>query len=77
MARQGLTDARRKLVIFFEGAHSLGRRRVRTTRTCPGWATTPTHTSVRDTKAPAGGTLTFPAEAFDTFLTGLLDRDRL
>ncbi|WP_460068603.1 DUF397 domain-containing protein [Streptomyces sp. YKOK-I1] len=44
---------------------------------CVEIATTPTHTSVRDTKAPAGGTLTFPAEAFGTFLAGLLDRDRL
>ncbi|KUO12078.1 hypothetical protein AQJ58_13170 [Streptomyces sp. DSM 15324] len=41
---------------------------------CVEIATTPTFTAVRDTKAPAGGTLTFPAEAFDAFLDGLLDR---
>ncbi|MGW0577612.1 DUF397 domain-containing protein [Streptomyces sp. NPDC002920] len=40
-------------------------------------ATTPTHTAVRDTKAPAGGTLSFPAGAFDEFLRALLHRDGL
>ncbi|MFF5182811.1 DUF397 domain-containing protein [Streptomyces sp. NPDC000345] len=44
---------------------------------CVEIATTPTHTAVRDTKAPARATLTFPAEAFDAFLTGLLDRHGL
>ncbi|MEU0048682.1 DUF397 domain-containing protein [Streptomyces sp. NPDC006309] len=38
---------------------------------CVEIATTPTHTAVRDSKAPARATLTFPASAFTTFLEGL------
>lgn len=30
-----------------------------------------THIAVRDTKAPAGATLTFPADAFTPFIEGL------
>ncbi|MFE5185360.1 DUF397 domain-containing protein [Streptomyces sp. NPDC056628] len=35
---------------------------------CVEIATTPTHAAVRDSKAPARATLTFPAPAFDRFL---------
>ncbi|MFI6338695.1 DUF397 domain-containing protein [Streptomyces sp. NPDC050535] len=38
---------------------------------CVEIANSPTHTAVRDTKAPAGGTLTFPAGAFAGFLDGV------
>ncbi|EGX59505.1 hypothetical protein SZN_12268 [Streptomyces zinciresistens K42] len=38
---------------------------------CVEIATTPTHTAVRDTKDPAGGTLTFPAGTFAAFLDGV------
>ncbi|MEV6961297.1 DUF397 domain-containing protein [Streptomyces sp. NPDC051207] len=38
---------------------------------CVEIATTPTHVAVRDTKAPARATLTFPAESFTAFLDAL------
>jgi hypothetical protein len=38
---------------------------------CVEIATSPTHVSVRDTKAPARATLTFPAESFAVFLDAL------
>ncbi|MEU9989605.1 DUF397 domain-containing protein [Streptomyces sp. NPDC048045] len=38
---------------------------------CVELATTPSHTAVRDSKAPARATLTFPAPAFTTFLEAL------
>jgi hypothetical protein len=38
---------------------------------CVEITTLPTHTAVRDSKAPARATLTFPAGAFATFLAGL------
>ncbi|MGW2488683.1 DUF397 domain-containing protein [Streptomyces sp. NPDC001606] len=38
---------------------------------CVEIATTPTHTSIRDSKAPARATLTFPRPAFTTFLEAL------
>ncbi|MEU3858374.1 DUF397 domain-containing protein [Streptomyces sp. NPDC028722] len=38
---------------------------------CVEIASSPTHTAVRDSKAPARATLTFPASAFVTFLEGL------
>ncbi|MGW1872320.1 DUF397 domain-containing protein [Streptomyces sp. NPDC001975] len=38
---------------------------------CVEIATTPTHTAVRDSKAPARATLTFPAGAFTRFLEAL------
>ncbi|MEU9380754.1 DUF397 domain-containing protein [Streptomyces sp. NPDC048279] len=38
---------------------------------CVEIATTPTHTAVRDSKAPARAVLTFPAGAFSTFLDAL------
>jgi hypothetical protein len=38
---------------------------------CVEIANTPTHVGVRDSKAPARATLTFPTEAFATFLDGL------
>ncbi|MFJ7153124.1 DUF397 domain-containing protein [Streptomyces sp. NPDC100445] len=38
---------------------------------CVEIASSPTHTAVRDSKAPARATLTFPAAAFVTFLEGL------
>ncbi|MEU5308403.1 DUF397 domain-containing protein [Streptomyces sp. NPDC021562] len=40
---------------------------------CVEIATTPTRTAVRDSKAPARATLTFPAPAFSAFL-GVLKR---
>ncbi|MFI7500435.1 DUF397 domain-containing protein [Streptomyces sp. NPDC049687] len=44
---------------------------------CLEIANTPTQVAVRDTKAPARATLTFPAEAFDAFLAALLHGDGL
>jgi hypothetical protein len=38
---------------------------------CVEIATTPTHTAVRDSKAPARATLTFPAGAFAAFVAEL------
>ncbi|MFF1275660.1 DUF397 domain-containing protein [Streptomyces marokkonensis] len=38
---------------------------------CVEIATSPTRTAVRDSKAPARATLTFPAPAFACFLAGL------
>ncbi|MFF7753605.1 DUF397 domain-containing protein [Streptomyces sp. NPDC007971] len=38
---------------------------------CVEIATTPTRIAVRDSKAPARATLTFPAPAFATFLEAL------
>ncbi|MCZ0987460.1 DUF397 domain-containing protein [Streptomyces diastatochromogenes] len=38
---------------------------------CVEIATSPTHTAVRDSKAPANATLTFPAEAFTPFINAL------
>ncbi|MFD5538384.1 DUF397 domain-containing protein [Streptomyces sp. NPDC127079] len=38
---------------------------------CVEVATTPTHTAVRDSKAPARATLTFPAGAFAAFVAEL------
>ncbi|MFJ9115509.1 DUF397 domain-containing protein [Streptomyces sp. NPDC102394] len=38
---------------------------------CVELAPTPTHTAVRDSKAPARATLTFPTPAFTTFLDAL------
>lgn len=38
---------------------------------CVEIAPTPTHTAVRDSKAPTRATLTFPAPAFSTFLEAL------
>ncbi|MFC9928798.1 DUF397 domain-containing protein [Streptomyces sp. NPDC127190] len=38
---------------------------------CVEVATTPTHTSIRDSKAPARATLTFPLPAFTAFLEAL------
>ncbi|MEZ3177439.1 DUF397 domain-containing protein [Streptomyces pimonensis] len=38
---------------------------------CVEIATRPTCTAVRDSKAPAGATLTFPAGAFSAFLDGV------
>ncbi|CAL9544568.1 DUF397 domain-containing protein [Streptomyces sp. enrichment culture] len=38
---------------------------------CVEIATSPTHTAVRDSKAPARATLTFPAAAFTHFLAVL------
>ncbi|MEV5144051.1 DUF397 domain-containing protein [Streptomyces sp. NPDC052727] len=35
---------------------------------CVEISTTPTHTSVRDSKTPTRATLTFPTPAFTTFL---------
>ncbi|MEU5596268.1 DUF397 domain-containing protein [Streptomyces sp. NPDC020298] len=39
--------------------------------TCVEIADLDTHTAVRDSKAPAGATLTFPAGAFTPFVEGL------
>ncbi|WP_073949526.1 DUF397 domain-containing protein [Streptomyces kebangsaanensis] len=41
---------------------------------CVEIANFPTHTAVRDSKAPAGATLTFPAGAFNPFLEALKGR---
>ncbi|WP_128433153.1 DUF397 domain-containing protein [Streptomyces cyaneus] len=38
---------------------------------CVEIANSPTHVAVRDTKAPARATLTFPAGAFSAFLDAL------
>lgn len=38
---------------------------------CVEMANTPTHISIRDSKAPARATLTFPAGAFAVFLDDL------
>ncbi|MFE6482014.1 DUF397 domain-containing protein [Streptomyces sp. NPDC057757] len=38
---------------------------------CVEIATRGTHTAIRDSKAPARATLTFPAGAFATFLDGV------
>ncbi|MEU6348944.1 DUF397 domain-containing protein [Streptomyces sp. NPDC047072] len=38
---------------------------------CVEIATSPTHTAVRDSKAPAEATLTFPTGAFAAFLQSL------
>ncbi|WP_089105266.1 DUF397 domain-containing protein [Streptomyces hyaluromycini] len=38
---------------------------------CVEIATTPTRTAVRDSKAPAARTLTFPAGAFAAFVEGI------
>ncbi|MET9367976.1 DUF397 domain-containing protein [Streptomyces griseoflavus] len=38
---------------------------------CVEIATSPTHTAVRDSKAPARATLTFPTAAFTPFLEAL------
>ncbi|MEV7323691.1 DUF397 domain-containing protein [Streptomyces sp. NPDC093970] len=38
---------------------------------CVEIATTPTHASVRDSKAPTRATLTFPASAFAAFVDGV------
>ncbi|MEU6364758.1 DUF397 domain-containing protein [Streptomyces sp. NPDC046931] len=38
---------------------------------CVEIATAPTHISIRDSKTPAEGTLSFPAGAFTTFIEGL------
>jgi hypothetical protein len=40
---------------------------------CVEIATSPTHIAVRDSKAPARATLTFPAGAFGAFLETLKD----
>ncbi len=41
---------------------------------CVEIATSPTHIAIRDSKTPtAGGTLTFPAEAFAPFLVTVKD----
>jgi hypothetical protein len=44
---------------------------------CVEIATTPTHTALRDSKAPARATLTFPAPAFAAFLEALKKSPRL
>ncbi|TQL22412.1 DUF397 domain-containing protein [Streptomyces sp. SLBN-134] len=41
---------------------------------CVEIAHSPTHTAVRDSKAPTRATLTFPAEAFAAFLEALRTR---
>ncbi|MFE0803514.1 DUF397 domain-containing protein [Streptomyces sp. NPDC058812] len=41
---------------------------------CVEIANSPTHVAVRDTKAPARATLTFPPEAFAPFLEALKTR---
>ncbi|MGV9990895.1 DUF397 domain-containing protein [Streptomyces sp. NPDC003374] len=41
---------------------------------CVEIAHRPAHTAVRDSKAPARGTLTFPAGAFGAFLEALKQR---
>ncbi|MFF0791930.1 DUF397 domain-containing protein [Streptomyces spiralis] len=43
---------------------------------CVEMATTPTHTAVRDSKAPARATLTFPTTAFAPFLGALKGPER-
>ncbi|MFH8972752.1 DUF397 domain-containing protein [Streptomyces sp. NPDC017890] len=41
---------------------------------CVEIANSPTHVAVRDTKAPSRATLTFPAQAFASFLEALKTR---
>lgn len=41
---------------------------------CVEIANSPTHTAVRDSKAPARATLTFPAGAFTAFIEALKRR---
>lgn len=43
---------------------------------CVEIATTPTHTAVRDSKAPTRAILTFPAPAFAPFLRALKSTPR-
>ncbi|WP_053635780.1 DUF397 domain-containing protein [Streptomyces sp. XY152] len=43
---------------------------------CVEIATSPTHAAVRDSKAPARATLTFPTASFTRFLEGLKEPDR-
>ncbi|MFE9449262.1 DUF397 domain-containing protein [Streptomyces sp. NPDC006739] len=43
---------------------------------CVEIADSSTHTAVRDTKAPAHGTLTFPTATFSTFIQALKDTPR-
>ncbi|MBX9396950.1 DUF397 domain-containing protein [Streptomyces sp. TRM72054] len=38
---------------------------------CVEIANTPTHTAIRDSKAPTRSSLTFPTEAFATFIRAL------
>ncbi|MGW2699088.1 DUF397 domain-containing protein [Streptomyces sp. NPDC001340] len=42
--------------------------------TCVAIADLDTHTSIRDSKAPARATLTFPADAFTPFIEALKKR---
>ena len=43
---------------------------------CVEIATSPTHVAVRDSKTPARATLTFPPEAFASFLEALTSQTR-
>lgn len=43
---------------------------------CVEIANSPTHIAVRDSKAPSGATLTFPAGAFSAFVEALKDEGR-
>ncbi|WP_225096392.1 DUF397 domain-containing protein [Streptomyces sp. CoH27] len=43
---------------------------------CVEISTTPTHTSLRDSKTPTRATLTFPTPTFTTFLEALKKADR-
>ncbi|MET9081921.1 DUF397 domain-containing protein [Streptomyces sp. NPDC004237] len=43
---------------------------------CVEISTAPTHTAVRDSKAPTRATLTFPTPAFTTFLDALKSTPR-
>ncbi|MFJ9179889.1 DUF397 domain-containing protein [Streptomyces sp. NPDC102360] len=43
---------------------------------CVEIADAPTHISIRDSKDPARGALTFPTGAFATFVDALKSRDR-
>ncbi|MGV9343326.1 DUF397 domain-containing protein [Streptomyces spiralis] len=42
---------------------------------CVEIANTPTHTAVRDSKAPARATLTFPTTAFTSFIGALKEEE--
>ncbi|MFJ1653389.1 DUF397 domain-containing protein [Streptomyces sp. NPDC088337] len=42
---------------------------------CVEIASSPTHIAIRDSKAPARATLTFPAGAFSTFVQALKGED--
>ncbi|MFF4792840.1 DUF397 domain-containing protein [Streptomyces sp. NPDC001276] len=42
---------------------------------CVEIANSPTHIAIRDSKAPAGAILTFPAGAFSTFVQALKGED--